>query len=232
MCHGMGLTASRLTCSRSVTAAAAAVALSWLPSLDLQSLRNRGSRRRGNGAGCCTRSTCSRSATEAAAAVAMGNRGSRRSGNGAGCCPRPTCSDRQSLRNRGSRRSGNGAGCCTRSTYSDRQSLRNRGSRRSSGNGACGCTALVLRGSSLPRTRQPLTRRRCSCEGLSAAASASGPMPEPADRRSAVQLWVLLVAQRRYTGSRMPAPQRQRLGCGGCMDGRAEQGSSQAAEKR
>jgi hypothetical protein len=30
----------------------------------------------------------------------------------------------------------------------------------------------------------------------------------------------------------MPAPQRQRLGCGGCMDGRAEQGSSQAAEKR
>ena len=67
---------------------------------------------------------------------------------------------------------------------------------------------------------------------LSAAASASGPMPEPADRRSAVQLWVLLVAQRRYTGSRMPAPQRQRLGCGGCMDGRAEQGSSQAAEKR
>ena len=81
-------------------------------------------------------------------------------------------------------------------------------------------------------TRQPLTRRRCSCEGLSAAASASGPMPETADRRSAVQLWVLLVAQRRYTGSRMPAPQRQRLGCGGCMDGRAEQGSSQAAEKR
>ena len=153
MCHGMGLTASRLTCSRSATAAAAAVALSWLPSLDLQSLRNRGSRRRGNGAGCCTRSTCSRSATEAAAAVAMGNRGSRRSGNGAGCCPRPTCSDRQSLRIRGSRRSGNGAGCCTRSTYSDRQSLRNRGSRRSSGNGACGCTALVLRGSSLPRTR-------------------------------------------------------------------------------
>ena len=127
MCHGMGLTASRLTCSRSATAAAAAVALSWLPSLDLQSLRNRGSRRRGNGAGCCTRSTCSRSATEAAAAVAMGNRGSRCSGNGAGCCPRPTCSDRQSLRNRGSR--------------------------RSSGNGACGCTALVLRGSSLPRTR-------------------------------------------------------------------------------
>ena len=55
---------------------------------------------------------------------------------------------------------------------------------------------------------------------LSAAASASGPMPEPADRRSAVQLWVLLVAQRRYTGSRMPAPQRQRLGCVGCMDGR------------
>ena len=109
MCHGMGLTASRLTCSRSATAAAAAVALSWLPSLDLQSLRNR---------------------------------------------------------------------------------------------------------------------------ELSAAASASGPMPEPADRRSAVQLWVLLVAQRRYTGSRMPAPQRQRLGCGGCMDGRAEQGSSQAAEKR
>ena len=43
---------------------------------------------------------------------------------------------------------------------------------------------------------------------------------------------VLLVAQRWYTGSRMPAPQRQRLGCGGCMDGRAEQGSSQAAEKR
>ena len=30
-------------------AAAAAVALSWLPSLDLQSLRNRGSRRSGNG---------------------------------------------------------------------------------------------------------------------------------------------------------------------------------------
>ena len=172
MCYGMGLTASRLTCSRSAMAAAAAMALSWLPSLDLQSLRNRGSRRRGNGAGCC---------------------------------PRSTCSDRQSLRNRASRRSGNGA---------------------------CGCTALVLRGSSLPRTRQPLTRRRCSCEGLSAAASASGPMPEPADRRSAVQLWVLLVAQRRYTGSRMPAPQRQRLGCGGCMDGRAEQGSSQAAEKR
>ena len=57
-------------------------------------------------------------------------------------------------------------------------------------------------------------------------------MPETADRRSAVQLWVLLVTQRRYTGSRMPAPQRQRLGCGGCMDGRAEQGSSQAAEKR
>ena len=38
-------------------------------------------------------------------------------------------------------------------------------------------------------------------------------------------------AQRRYTGSRMPAPQRQRLGCGGCMDGRAEQGSSTAAQR-
>ena len=68
---------------------------------------------------------------------------------------------------------------------------------------------------------------------VSDRANHGGPMPEPADRRSAVQLWVLLVAQRRrYTGSRMPAPQRQRLGCGGCMDGRAEQGSSQAAEKR
>ena len=189
MCHGMGLTASRLTCSRSATAAAAAVALSWLPSLDLQSLRNRGSRRRGNGAGCCPRSTCSRSATEAAAAVAMGNRGSRRSGNGAGCCPRPTCSDRQSLRNRGSRRSGNGAGCCTRSTYSDRQSLRNRGSRRSSGNGACGCTALVLRGSSLPRTRQPLTRRRCSCEGAQCSCKckwADARASRPTQRRAAM----------------------------------------------
>ena len=163
MCHGMGLTASRLTCSRSATAAAAAVALSWLPSLDLQSLRNRGSRRRGNGAGCCTRSTCSRSATEAAAAVAMGNRGSRRSGNGAGCCPRSTCSDRQSLRNRGSR--------------------------RSSGNGACGCTALVLRGSSLPRTRQPLTRRRCSCEGAQCSCKckwADARASRPTQRRAAM----------------------------------------------
>ena len=156
MCHGMGLTASRLTCSRSATAAAAAVALSWLPSLDLQSLRNRGS---------------------------------RRSGNGAGCCPRPTCSDRQSLRNRGSRRSGNGAGCCTRSTYSDRQSLRNRGSRRSSGNGACGCTALVLRVSSLPRTRQPLTRRRCSCEGAQCSCKckwADARDSRPTQRRAAM----------------------------------------------
>ena len=189
MCHGMGLTASRLTCSRSATAAAAAVALSWLPSLDLQSLRNRGSRHSANEAGCCPRSTCSRSATEAAAAVAMGNRGSRRSGNGAGCCPRPTCSDRQSLRNRGSRRSGNGAGCCTRSTYSDRQSLRNRGSRRSSGNGACGCTALVLRGSSLPRTRQPLTRRRCSCEGAQCSCKckwADARASRPTQRRAAM----------------------------------------------
>ena len=114
----------------------------------------------------------------------MGNRGSRRSGNGAGCCPRPTCSDRQSLRNRGSRRSGNGAGCCTRSTYSDRQSLRNRGSRRSSGNGACGCTALVLRGSSLPRAsyetaadapQVQLRGVQCSCKCKWADARASRP---------------------------------------------------------
>ena len=123
--------------------------------------------------------------------MAMGNRGSRRSGNGAGCCPRPTCSDRQSLRNRGSRRSGNGAGCCTRSTYSDRQSLRNRGSRRSSGNGACGCTALVLRGSSLPRTRHetaadapPVQLRgaQCSCKCKWADARAS----RPTQRRAAM----------------------------------------------
>ena len=120
---------------------------------------------------------------------AMGNRGSRRSGNGAGCCPRPTCSDRQSLRIRGSRRSGNGAGCCTRSTYSDRQSLRNRGSRRSSGNGACGCTALVLRVSSLPRTRQPLTRRRCSCEGAQCSCKcnwADARDSRPTQRRAAM----------------------------------------------
>ena len=117
-------------------------------------------------------------------------------------CSRSATEARQSLRNRGSRRSGNGAGCCTRSTYSDRQSLRNRGSRRSSGNGACGCTALVLRGSSLPRTRQPLTRRRCSCEGLSAAASASGPMPEPADRRTRQLARWLAIAE---TGSKQAA---------------------------
>ena len=137
---------------------------SWLlPSLDLQSLCNRGGRRGANGAGCCPRSTCSRSATEAAAAVAMGNRGSRRSGNG--------------------------AGCCTRSTYSDRQSLRNRGSRRSSGNGACGCTALVLRVSSLPRTRQPLTRRRCSCEGAQCSCKckwADARDSRPTQRRAAM----------------------------------------------
>ena len=91
--------------------------------------------------------------------------------------------------NRGSRRSGNGAGCCTRSTYSDRQSLRNRGSRRSSGNGACGCTALVLRVSSLPRTRQPLTRRRCSCEGAQCSCKcnwADARDSRPTQRRAAM----------------------------------------------
>ena len=191
MCHGMGLTASRLTCSRSATAAAAAVALSWLPSLDLQSLRNRGSRRRGNGAGCCTRSTCSRSATEAAAAVAMGNRGSRRSGNGAGCCPRPTCSDRQSLRNRGRRSSGNGAGCCTRSTYSDRS--------RSATEAAAAAVAMEPAAALLwffevarclvRDTRQPLTRSRCSCEGAQCSCKckwADARASRPTQRRAAM----------------------------------------------
>ena len=188
MCHGMGLTASRLTCSRSATAAAAAVALSWLPSLDLQSLRNRGSRRRGNGAGCCTRSTCSRSATEAAAAVAMGNRGSRRSGNGAGCCPRSTCS--RSATEAAAAVAMELAAALARPTQTGSRSATEAAAAAVGMEPAAALLWFFEVARCLVRdTRQPLTRSRCSCEGAQCSCKckwADARASRPTQRRAAM----------------------------------------------